>query len=353
MTWLESKVRQAKLLQVLLCVAVVIVTAWLLGLNKRYFANYFAGPYDITAAELAAAPSADALPRYWVNVSPSRLVDSGVDHVTVHTRKGVETSRSVTGHYWFALVGDKLLVVKAVAAPAAGVPIRGSLVRLASSLDSHLFASITPKAKAGVLPMMLDTEDFQASGTIGLMLAALVAGVALVWALMSLRLAFNPRRHRAIAGLAALGTLEDVSRSIKSALDAGETFKFGKYRLTRDYLVKTGLRFDLRPTSELLWAYTVTTTTKAYGLITTGRTYQVALHFTKGKVTEKINAKAAEQIMPVLAQMAPWTLLGHSPEIERAVKINRAAVAANVADRRRTVLDHWAAQPPFATAATA
>src|SRR5262245_15965782 len=112
MSWLEQQVRQTKLLQVLLCFGVIVAVGAALFLNKRYFDNLRAGPYTIPVAELSAAQSADDLARYWVNIIPTRLFDTGVDQVSVRKRYGVETGRSVTGHFWVAVVGDRLLVVE-------------------------------------------------------------------------------------------------------------------------------------------------------------------------------------------------------------------------------------------------
>src|SRR5262245_58736493 len=187
MSWLEQQVRQTKLLQILLCFGVIVAVGVALFLNQRYFENLRAGPYTITATELSAAQSADDLVRYWVNVVPTRLLDTGVDHVSVRKRYGVETGRSVTGHYWVAVVGDRLLFIEA----SSAVPvlpnqmITGKLVDTPQNVSDHLMRGINQATKAKVLPMMLNTGDFAMPAYVGLSGAALATAGALIWALIA------------------------------------------------------------------------------------------------------------------------------------------------------------------------
>src|SRR5262245_59274784 len=140
MSWLEQQVRQTKLLQMLLCFAAIAAVGAALFFNLRYFENLRAGPYTIPAAELSAARSADDLSRYWVNITPARLVDTGVDHISVRKRYGVETDRSVTGHFWVAAVGERLLFIE-TSGTARVLPnqtITGKLIDTPQKISDHL-----------------------------------------------------------------------------------------------------------------------------------------------------------------------------------------------------------------------
>src|SRR5262245_42063016 len=205
MSWLEQQVRQTKLLQILLCFVVIAAVGAALFLNQRYFENLRAGPYTIPVTELNAAQSADDLARYWVNIIPTRLLDTGLDHISIRKRYGVETSRSVTGHYWVAVVGDRLLFIETSGAMQVlpNQMITGKLVDTPQNVSDHLTRGINSATKAMVLPMMLKMGDFAAPAYVGLSVAGLATAGALIWALIAGFRALAPRRHRALRALQA------------------------------------------------------------------------------------------------------------------------------------------------------
>src|SRR5262249_48812246 len=153
-----------------------------LFLNQRYFENLRAGPYTIPVTELSAAQSADDLARYWVNIMPTRLLDTGVDHVSVRKRYGVETGRSVTGHFWVAAVGDRLLFIETSGATQVlpNQMLTGKLIDTPQNVSDHLMRGINLATKAKVLPMMLKTGDFAMPAYVGLSGAALATAGALI-----------------------------------------------------------------------------------------------------------------------------------------------------------------------------
>lgn len=346
MTWLEKQVRKSQLLQIGLCLAAVAAVIGLLAASHRFYQNYFAGPFDIPPAELAATTRADALPRYWVRVTPRQLVDSGVDNITVRTRRGRETGRSVTGHYWFAVIEDRLMVVSAPGKSlASDQPLQGVVRQVPADLSAHMKQVLKPEFQSRMMPVMLDTSDFSVDwAQIGLVGAGFVTAGALLWAAVATRRAIAPGGHHALAALTRGGVeLEAASRAIEEAVRSKNVVKLGGRTLTHNFILKTGLGFDIRPNSDLLWAYTITTTHKIYGIIPTGRSHQIALHYPKEKVLQKIDATTADRSMAGLAQVSPWTFLGWSAELDEAWRKNRPTLANAVAERRAAVHVHWAA----------
>lgn len=344
MTWLERQVRKAQLLQIAACLAVVLAVAGLAACFQRYYANYFAGPYDIPTGELTAATNADDLPRYWVRLTPQQVIDSGVDHITISKRRGRETGRSVTAHYWLAVVGDRLMVVSSPNNPlTAGAPLQGVLRQLDSGRRQHFSELLKPEHRARLLPFLLDVADFDVdTGQIGLVGAGFAVAGALGWAAFAGRRAISPRGHHALAALTrGSHDIDAVSRAVEADVAAGQVVNLGKRRLTRDYIFKTGLGFDIRPNSDLVWAYTITTNRKIYGIIPMGSSHQIALHYAREKLTEKIKAASAEVAMPAIARVSPWTFVGWATEIDEAWRKSRPELVDAVAQRRAVVLAHW------------
>ncbi len=354
--WLKTQVRNAKLAQIGLCALVIVGVVAGLIYSRRYFENYFAGPYEISKTELLGASSAENLPRYWVRFTPDQIVDSGIDHVTVRKKYGIERSRSVTGHYWVAVVGDRLMFVEAKGKPpVTGQPLTGAIVDPSVDVRNHLMGALQPGYKDRVLPVMLEGGRFESDGELGLAAAGALAGGALLWALFSLNGAINPGSDRSLRALeASSGSLEDVDKTIAEDVAARRYMKVGGWKLCRDHLVKTGLRFDIRPTRDLLWASPVTVQRRMYGVIPTGKSYQLVMHFADRKITEKLGgADAAEDAIRALATGSPWTFLGHSAELENAWKRQRPELINAVAQRRASVLEQMKAKQAIASEASA
>ena len=344
MSWLKQQVRQTRLLHVALGVGAIAAVGAGIALNQRYFENLRAGPYAIPLSELVATQSADDLARYWVSLRPAQLLDTGVDHLSVRKRYGVETGRSVTGHFWVAVVGDRLLFVETSgAAPLANQAITGKLVDTPHNVSNHLMQGVNPVVKAKVLPIMLKTGDFAAPAYIGLSAAAAISGIALMWALVAGVRALSPGNHRALRALQAASiSLDEAGHSITEDMRTGSSLQVGTYRLTREYLVRTGLIFDLRELKDLLWVYPIVVSHKMYGFIPTGKSHQLALHFPDKKLTLKIAKNSVERIAQALATVSPWTIIGHSPDLEHAWSKQRAQLVSFIAGRRAQVLAHWA-----------
>ncbi|MDX2202635.1 MAG: hypothetical protein NW223_07790 [Hyphomicrobiaceae bacterium] len=340
MGWLEQQARQSKLLQALVC-GLVIAGVIGFGVYKLpYLRNVQMGPYAISPAELAAVKSVEDMPRYWVQAAFPRVLDTGVDHVTVRKRKGVETGRSVSGHFWVAQVADRLIFIESRGTtPVQGQVLTGFLVDTPQETADHLMKGVSPQWKDKVLPVMLDLGRFEGDAELGLAAGGVLIAIAVLWGAFALFKALRPRSHARLRALAAAGVpLEAAGAAIAGDIRAGQSMAVGDWRLTRDFLVKTGLRFDVRALKDLLWAYPIVVSRKLYYVIPAGKSHQLALHFPDTKLTLKIPQAVAESIMPTLQSVAPWALLGHSAELERAWKKQRKDLIAAVAERRAQVL---------------
>ena len=355
MAWLESAVRAAMLQRIGLAVAAIAVIGGILFMNQRYLENNFAGPYAIPKAELSAATSADQLPRYWVRMNLDRVLDTGIDHITIRTRKGVERGRDVTGHYWVGVVGDRLLtVISHGTTPTAGTEITGYLKTIPADLMGKLTGGQRPEVQKAFLPILLETESFDSNGTMGLWAAGIASAGALLFGLLSLRRYFAPSGHKALTALTGSGvSLADASASIESDIGARQYVKTKNYKLTSGYAVKTGFSPDVKPLAGLLWAYPITTQNKIYGIIPTTKSHSVDFTFRTGKFTEPVGKDASTRVMDHLGRFAPWTFLGYSDDLAAAIAKQRPMVEAAVDQRRMAVMQAATAGPAEAAHGTA
>lgn len=352
MTWLEGKVRGASLARVMLSVLVIAGAIGLLAYNQRYLRNYFTGAYTIPAAELAAAKAVEDLPRYWVTLKPDRVFDTGIDQITINKRRGVETGRSVTGHYYIGQIGDRFLMIRGHGEPdIKTATLTGGLVEPRQDvLDRVTSSPQTAPLKAKFLPMLLDTEDFRSNGHALLGIAGLVTLGALIFGLISMARVFRPRGHKALRALAASpeADITDVSRRIQADVEGRRAAKLKDgYQVTSSHLVRTSpFSFDLAPLSDLLWAYPVVIQKKMYGFIPTGKIHQVSLNFKDGTRTVKGREQQVQNAMAEIGRSAPWAMIGYSGDLEQAYKKQRQELTAFVEDRRQHVLQSWATMSP-------
>lgn len=344
MTWLEQQVRNASLRQLGACALIIAGVVGLLGYNQRYLANYFSGIYEMPRAEVLSTRSHEELPRYWVRLTPDQIFDTGIDIITVNKKRGVETGRRVTGHYFVAQIGEKLLLIKSDSqAKPSGATIDGWLTAQNEWYMERLAAD-PARSKFGplFLPITLDTGDFVSSANLILYASAAATGAAVLWALWAVFRAARPAGHSALKRLAAMPgeTLADASRSISADIRARRTAKMRDgVQLTSGHLVQTSaLTFNVRPLADLLWTYPIITTKKLYGFIPTGKTHSAAFYFGNGQITLKGSEPQTMAAMQHVSYVAPWTLIGHSADIEQAYKKQRQNLIGFVMGRREQSL---------------
>ncbi|SFN33345.1 hypothetical protein SAMN05660284_01229 [Formivibrio citricus] len=339
MNWIEKNIRRVSVARMVLAVVVIAVIVLALAANARYFRNFFKGPYAITPAELAAAPSADALPRYWVSLKADQLVESGFQEITIHKKRGVERSREVSANYFVAVIGDRLLLVKAHQdMPTAA--LNGTLKPIAGKADLGFFNSPqVQKHRARFYPMMLDTENFKSNGEFGLAVAALLGIGALVYGLIALRRFRDPAQHPVMKRVAEWADSVEMSKLLEKEATERNGLKFGGHLFTANFVVREGmLNFDVQRLDETLWTYKHVLQKKIYYIIPAGKTFSVCLNWMGA--SWQISGKEAniDSVLQYLAERYPWMLCGYSDELASAYKKNRGEVAGVVFNRRKEAL---------------
>lgn len=336
--WMENKVRRTCTMRIVLAVIVLVGVIGGLAANARYFKNYFKGPYAIPQSELFAAPNADALPRYWVTLTADEMIETGFQEITIRKKHGVERSRKVSATYYMAAIGDRYLLVKAHddKPPTA---LKGFLTEASGSVDKQFFQDPEiVKIRSQFLPMMLDTEDFQTDGQIGMGVAALLGIGALVFGGVALARYRNPGKHPAIRRLANWGNPEEVGAAIESELNSGKTLKMGGHVFTPNFLVRDqAMNFDVQALDEFVWAYKNVINKKVYYVIPAGKTVSVKLS-TMNNTTEVTGKEDdVDAVLNFFVNYRPWVVVGYSDELEKLYKRKRNEFAALVKQRHEEI----------------
>ena len=198
--------------------------------QSRYIKNFVSGPFDVGQAELDAIGDVSAAPHYFVSVTGSKAIETGIQQITTRKRAGVETSRSVSAAYYVLVVGDRLLVVKR----AEGTPttVQGELAAMPAELDRHLFSTPQMQAIRGrFYPYYLDDSSFRTPGYIG-GAAAIVLAVLFVWfGVPAWRYARDVSSHPVVKRVAQWGDPLSTAVEARREADSPPRYKGGGWRL--------------------------------------------------------------------------------------------------------------------------
>lgn len=339
MNWINSKIRRVSVFRMALAVAIFLIVVLALAANARYFLNFFKGPFDIPTAQLAAAPDAEALERYWVNLQAEEVMETGIQEITVRKKRGVEQSRSVSASYYVARIGERLLLVKVH--EGEGKPplkLTGYLKPFSSTADRAFFDDPEVKnIRPRFFPMMMDTDDFRSDGLIGLIVAAVFGIGALVFGWLALGRFRDPASHPVLKNMATWGKTEKIAASIESEVK-GQVIKLGGYTFTSNFAIRDEfLAFDVKRLDDLLWVYKQVVQNKIYYIIPAGKTFAVCLNWMDQSIN--INGKEAgiDAFLEHLTGQKPWIVFGYSEELAAVYGKKRADLAALVAERHKDV----------------
>ena len=169
-TWVHQRIRTICRRRVVAwCLVAGSALLFALG-QHRYISNFIRGPFDVRQAELDTTEDVSAAPRYFVRVTGSRLIDTGIQRITTKKRAGVE-SRSVSATYYALVIGDRLLIVKR--SEGTATMAQGELIAMPEDLQRHLFNTPQMQAIRGrfypmeICPGRCLSSSREASGVVG------------------------------------------------------------------------------------------------------------------------------------------------------------------------------------------
>lgn len=335
-TWIVRMIKSRSLRQVVAW-AVVLAVFVLFSLSQlRYIQNFVLGPYALGPAELDAVGNANDTPRYFVRVTGSTAVDTGIQEISVRRRGGVETSRSVSGTYYALVVGDKFLICKGTSGPQT--TFEGSILPLPAGVEKTLFSSPDAPPRDRFYPFYVNNDSFRTGGYIAI---AIFLGLV-VLLVMKARPAWkhykDPAQHPLVARIQGWGDRLGVSVAAEREAGAPKFKSKNGWSVTEQFLVKnTFFSFDMLRLSDLLWAYKKVTK-HSVNFIPTGKTY-AALLVCYGGTAEIQNKEArTDEILAFAAQRAPWAIFGYSDELAKAFKKDTKGFCAAVEERKRDLV---------------
>ena len=342
-TWIHTMAARASRRRVVAWLVVLGAVAIGVSAERRYLTNCLKGPFDLRPDELAQIRELSEAPRYYVRVTGSKAVDTGIQQVTVRRRAGVETSREVSAGYYVLVVGDRLLVTKQ--SGAAKTTVEGGLEPLSADLSQRLFTDPEMQAiRARFYPFYVDNDSFRLGAYIQLAVGLVLGFLAIRTGLPAWRRLKDPSSHPVVARAASWG--DPLGAAVQAEREFGSpAFRGGGWSVGETYLISsTFFSFDVLRLGDLLWAYK-SVTKHSVNFIPTGKTYAAVLACDGGTATVRAPEKKTDELLAFAASRVPWAVFGHSPELATLFKKNANDFCAAVEQRKQEWARKAAAAP--------
>lgn len=333
-TWITAKIRQAARHRVMAWAFFVTLALVGLWLSQRYFYNFFKGPFTMQAADIAQINDPIVSPRYFVRVTGSKAIPTGLQQITVTKQNGRETSRYVSAQYYALELGDRFLLVKSGRGPLT--TFEGTLDRFPLDVASRFNTDPeTAGAMSRFYPMYLnDDTEFRVGGYIGLGVLAVFLFVLVRFGSRTLKYFRDPSQHPLMQRVSTWGEVTNIAMNAQREFESPR-FKTSSWRMGDNYLIRSSaFSFDLLHLHHLIWAYKKVTK-HSVNFIPTGKTYAVVLICYGGTAEIAASEKVTEEMLGMVAQRSPWAILGYSEELAKAWKKDRDAICAAVDQRRQ------------------
>jgi hypothetical protein len=333
-TWIERMFRRECVRRLSAWAIVGLLTVLLLTGNLRYGHNFLYGPFATTDAELGKITDPNSAEKYFVKVSGSRVVNTGLQEIEVETRNGAEESRHVTAGYYALQVGDRFLIVK------SSKPIidaaSGELVFLTGDIYNNLKSSVgVQRLQQHFYPLMLKADGFRDDGYLAIGFAVLVLLGLFFFARPAWTRLRDLSRHPSFQRIKAWGEIQSSSMEAENEFNNSVRYKSYNIRLTDRFAFNNSFfTFNMFRFQDLWWGYKQVTQRRV-NFIPVGKTYGAILVFNGGSVTATGKQDQVDEMLKFAAARTPWAVFGYSDQLKSLLKKNPSDFYAQVEARRQ------------------
>jgi hypothetical protein len=338
-SFLERQIRRTNR-SLLVCSLLLVGSVAIYGaVEWRYYYNFFKGPFEANSAWLESVQHPDEQLKYFVRVQGGDSTDTGIQEVETESGGGSPDKETVTSKYSILHLGKRLLIVKS-GPRGNGTLVQGALRQISSEEQSNVVAPLikeVPEASQAFLPMVLDTTDFRDSGWIAFVIGTPLLGLA-GWIYLKLyRRRMAPLTHPIVRSVARYGSIVDTAHQFDTEL-RGNLVKVGKATITNSWvLVASEFNLALCRIPDLVWAYKKVTK-HSYNGIPAGKTYVIVLYDRHGLPLQiQGKQKNLDSVLALLAERAPWAIIGYSDQLNLSVRTKWPGLVASVDARRSGV----------------
>lgn len=337
--WIAKRIRAVSVRRVVAWTLALAVGVLLATSDHRYMANFFRGPYPLARADLDSIRDVTLTPRYYARVNGEKVIDTGIRQYTVHTKDGVETSRTAAGAYQALVLGNRFLVVRTA---GAGSPVaEGKLAPWPPELEAKLFDSKEMQSlRRNFYPFYMESDSFRRPGYVVIIIGLLFLLVFIWQVVPAWRAMRDPERHPLATRIAAWGDPLGVAVEAEREFDNPLMKSGGGWRCGNKYLIRAKFfSFDVLRFRDVLWGYKKITK-HSVNFIPTGKTYEAIVACYGGSATIPAKEKKVHELLAFVQQRAPWAIYGYSEQLAGTFNKNRQDFARGVEQRKQD----WAQQ---------
>jgi hypothetical protein len=332
-TWIERMFRRECIRRLSAWAALVLLTALMLTADRRYARNFLYGPFPAAENELSKITNPDSADHYFVKVTGSKIIDTGIQEIEIESSNGVEKSRKVAAGYYALQVGDRFLIVKS-STPISNAA-SGELVFLSGEIHNQLLSSVGPqRLKQDFYPLMLQANGFREGGYAAIGFAVAVLVCLFFFARPAWMRFKDLSLHPAFQRIKSWGEIHSTSMEAENEFKSSVRYKSSGIRVTDRYAIKNAFfAFNLFRFHDLVWAYKLVTQRRV-NFIPVGKSYSAVLVFNGGDVQIQGKQQLVDEILQYAATRAPWAVFGFSDQLKVQLKKNPAVLYAQIEARR-------------------
>jgi hypothetical protein len=339
MGYIQDMLKRTNRNMMILCIVGALGVFVLMALNFRYLANVVLGPQRMGEGNLAAISNADSTFRYYVTVSTSGFMDTGMQYVSRSSKTGSETVKS---SYGLIPVGQRALLVKVDGLPPSETTrtFTGALVPITVDEQTEVINKLEteePSLQGLFLPYKLDTAEFRMVGAGGIAVGLVIYALCGWLSIRTSRRMATPDSHPIMKSLATYGDPAVVAETINAEVNS-DLKTFGPLSITQHWLFWPNT-FSLRLMryDDVVWIYKKVTKHRTNG-IPTGTSHEAVINSSGGQTwTITSNEAQVNAILESVYARAPWIAVGYAPEILNAWKKDRKTFVSEIERRRQSI----------------
>ena len=326
----------------LLVNGIILVIIIFAGFSQvRYLYNFFFGPFDTDNKTLISIKEPDKMEKYFCRVTGEEVYDSGVQHIVRNIDKYTNkvTSEKVEAYYYILGVNKRYLIVKSPD-EKKNHSYSGAIMNIPGDVKTTILDQVKEKEiKEYFLPFMMDATNFRTSGywCLGIAIPILLI---VIWNLIKFFQRNNsPEDHPVYKKLGNYGVASDIASRINDEILA-QPLITGAVKVTPAWLlIERFFTIEIENLSDIMWIYKKITTHKAYGVITTGKTFEVCIMTRNGRAIYTTGKEIQlNEIINNICNKAPWVIAGFSSEIKNLWDKERNTFIATVDQKRSEIV---------------
>lgn len=302
---------------------------------KRYYYNFFYGPFYKDYEDLNAIDDINSLEEYFVKVEGTDLYETGIYYAETDGNKEV-----VLSNYFVLLIGDKFLAVDVPKSKDLSLRFSGKLEKMPDELCDELkkiymeSEIYTEEFENVFYPFMLDAREFREPGIVGIIFCAVILLIIVINFFKVILYTLNPKTHPAYRSIRKYGDVDDVVSEINNELQMESSEKYLSTTITKSWLIVEKFNnLKIYKLADIVWVYK--TVRRKWGIPVL---YELSIKF-YNKKSINIPFERKEEILDAaissIFDRVPWAVYGYSIEHHKMWSRNYEDFIRMVEDNKR------------------